>query len=266
MASTRTSARQRPYRRAAVSSAADEQPLSHLTEDPARRLSHAVVAASEAVGPEEFLARLNELRTEKDLTYDRIGRLCRRLPQLRLSRSGVHKLLTGKRLPSQPQVIAFLSLCDVSYQERVLWLTHLARTRAALSPDSIMRPPMSAEGRPQLATKAAEASRQHRNPTPSDPPAPEPRRYPWQYSLSVWMVCRLAVIVVAASASAIILTRLRLPTSFMTMIYLVAAGTVTLWTWSWPPPDPTHVKRYQTFEDPSIFESDESTAPPVIGE
>lgn len=265
-AGMRTSARRGLYRRAVVNSAADEQPPSHLIEDAARRLSQAAVAAAEAIGPEEFLARLNELRTEKNLTYDRLGRLCHRLPHLQLSRSGVHKLLTGKLLPSQPQLVAFLSLCDVSYQERVLWLTQLARTRASLAPDSIMRSPTSdAERRPQQATKAAEASPQHRTAV-SDRPAPESRRRPWQASLSLWMLSRLAVILGTASASAILLSCLRLPTSFMMMICLVAAGTVTVWAWSWPPPDPTHVNRYRTYEDPRIFETDERTAPPVIGE
>jgi hypothetical protein len=225
------------------------------TVEDLRPLSNAVRAAEHVHGTEDFLAVLNQLRLERNLSYVRLGRRCQRMG-VKLSRSRAQVMLTAKRMPTLEQLQAFLRLCGVSDEEQAQWHREFIRVQIAPTPKPIMSP-------------AAPARAKSAPPTP----VPEPSGWPalvWsppRKRRMAWIAASRAVVaVVLATAAAIVLTKSRLPLDMVITIYATAMGVVSVRALIvCERPERQHNNRYVRLDD-GLFENNELVAPPVIGE
>lgn len=93
--------------------------------EPVVALNELAVEAATARSVKEYLGLLDELRRANKLSFKDIGRLGGK----GMSRTTVHALLTGDRLPTRHQAEVFLKICKVSALESQAWLQ--ARSRLA---------------------------------------------------------------------------------------------------------------------------------------
>ncbi|MDX8141865.1 hypothetical protein SK854_07085 [Lentzea sp. BCCO 10_0061] len=230
-----------------------------LSDAKALPLSKAVLAAVSASSPAEFVRLMNELRTELDLSYERLARKAG--PRSGISRSSAQVVLTRTKLPSQQWLYAFLYACGVSHREHQLWVREFERVRDMKAPKKVEQPQLPRQPRLAPAPKVVV--------TPP-PPATWPtlhKRIPRQWNL-LWHTLRwFAVSVMTSVAGTILLTVLGMPGEAICALQSIAGACVATWIRKrhpiWPQ-DKEHFDRYAVVTD-ELFDDDRLVAPPVIG-
>lgn len=237
-------------------------PALRLSTSTPRELSVAVQAlqaADRLTEPDQFLTHLDELRKEKRLTFDRLGRMCQLRPILKMSRSGIYTMLTRKQWPTHQQMAAFLYLCDVSPHEYSIWLTEHARGRGSPDPDFA----------PESVLQPQPEPPRHQPPRVADHPTPPPRpvrfrrwhqRSSLHFAFSVF-----GAVVVVTTVGVIALHMIGIPSQLIAMACIAAAAGVLTWTYARLNPDTERLSAY-AYTDPEVFENHTLTAPPVIGD
>ncbi len=209
--------------------------------------------------PADFVARLNDLRVEKQLSYDQLGRRCRRRPDLAMSRSGIHTMLTGDTLPTKERLTAFLTLCEVSPYEQSRWLDAYEQVEWAPLTRPVMERAVSAEG-----------TRQEPAPDTAQREEPDWRRarFVWPYRRYVlWQGVSVVVCsVVPATVAAIVLCVLGLPPVIVAGVLVCVAGGVAAWTLTRiVTPSKEHVNAYAVAAPHNLFDTEELVVVPVLG-
>lgn len=220
-------------------------------------VSQAVEAVATASTPEEFVAHLNQLKQEKNLTYARIGRISTRI-QANLSGSSAQVMLTRRQLPEHRRLIAFLTICQVPAHELQLWEQHLARIGAPTEPDTQLMEPAAARrgarpGRHSVAEIVANAPKYGPDGQPVVPsmvePSDEAASLPPRMSMAPWpalklppprpgpraswsLVQKLAITAITASAGAIMMTRLKFDPGAIAVLAITGAASIVMWTYA----------------------------------
>lgn len=190
-------------------------------------LSRTVLSVADAVTAKEFVTKLNELRAERKLSYERLGRQCHRLG-VRLSRSSAQKMLTRADLPQEQQMLAFLRVCGVTISERDMWRTELRRIRAEPGRPVIRQP---ATAPPAAPPKPVEPpAPEHQPDTPTEMPTPRRQPRPWLVRTSWLMAVKLMAVVIAVSLGTIVLWSVGLSVGYIVVIHVAVVGCVVIRT------------------------------------
>ncbi|HEX6344583.1 helix-turn-helix transcriptional regulator [Umezawaea sp.] len=228
--------------------------------------SRAVSGLSVVADVAGFRSTLNNLRQEKGLSYDRLGRRARHF--FGISRSGVYAVMTGRQPMDIHQVRSLLRMLDVSDQERDLWLAAFARISAPPPERGILQPAVVVNPRRRPAPVEDGVSAPVKKPSPAGWPtlvetrSRRPRKRPPDrvHGQVGWLLLPLVLLPSSAIAMTLsgmpVMSMLAVNLWFATMTFLRTCIIVKR-------PRRIHVRSSPIEED--LFSMDRKAAPPVIG-